>query len=68
MIIHVDWKTWLVSPLLAHHPSQNPEPWRVLLQTHGFAVQEEGTPLATLYFLAKQQGAGSSGSPEDGRR
>jgi SAM-dependent methyltransferase len=57
MIIHVDWKTWLVSPLLAHHPSQNPEPWRALLQEHGFAVQEEGTPFATLYFFAKKQGA-----------
>jgi SAM-dependent methyltransferase len=22
MIVQVDWKTWLVSPLLAHHPSQ----------------------------------------------
>jgi SAM-dependent methyltransferase len=57
MIVHVDWKTWLVSPLLAHHPSQNPEPWRALLQEHGFAVQEEGTPFATLYVFAKKQGA-----------
>jgi SAM-dependent methyltransferase len=57
MIVHVDWKTWLVSPLLAHHPSQNPEPWRALLQEHGFAVQEEGTPFATLYFFAKKEGA-----------
>jgi len=56
MIIHVDWKTWLVSPLLAHHPSQNPEPWRELLQTNGFTIEEEGTPLATLYFLARKQG------------
>ena len=32
MIIRVDWKTWLVSPLLAHHPSQNPEPCRALLR------------------------------------
>ena len=58
MIVHVDWKTWLVSPLLAHHPSQNPEAWRALLQEHGFALQEEGTPFATLYLLAKKQGAG----------
>ena len=54
MIIHVDWKTWLVSPLLAHHPSQAPEPWRALLQQNGFTLEEEGTPFATLYFLAKK--------------
>jgi SAM-dependent methyltransferase len=56
MIIHVDWKTWLVSPLLAHHPSQSPEPWRALLQENGFTLAEEGTPFTTLYFLAKKQG------------
>jgi SAM-dependent methyltransferase len=55
MIIRVDWRTWLVSPLLAHHPSQDPEPWRALLRDHGFTLEEEGTPLATLYFLAKKQ-------------
>jgi arsenite methyltransferase len=55
MIIQVDWRTWLVSPILAHHPSQNPEPWRALLQDHGFAVHEEGTPFTTLYFLAKKE-------------
>jgi ubiquinone/menaquinone biosynthesis C-methylase UbiE len=57
MIIRVDWRTWLVSPLLAHHPSQNPEPWRELLQQHGFSVEEEGTPFTTLYFLARKHGA-----------
>jgi SAM-dependent methyltransferase len=56
-IIRVDWKTWLVSPVLAHHPSQDPEPWRVLLRDNGFSVQEEGTRFTTLYFLAKKQGA-----------
>ncbi len=55
MIIHVDWRTWLVSPLLAHHPSQSPEPWRALLHEHGFDLQEEGTELATLYFFAKKR-------------
>src|SRR4029450_12563593 len=54
MIIHVDWKTWLVSPVLAHHPSQNPEPWRALLRENGFTLGEEGTPLTTLYFLAEK--------------
>jgi ubiquinone/menaquinone biosynthesis C-methylase UbiE len=57
MIIRVDWRTCLVSPLLAHHPSQNPEPWRELLQQHGFSVEEEGTPFTTLYFLARKHGA-----------
>ncbi len=63
MIIHVDWKTWLVSPLLAHHPSQGPEPWRVLLQEHGFNLEEEGTRFTTLYFLARKQGVSGSASP-----
>jgi SAM-dependent methyltransferase len=54
LIIHVDWRTWLVSPLLAHHPSQQAEPWRALLQEHGFLVEEEGTPFTTLYFLARK--------------
>lgn len=56
MIIQVDWKTWLVSPLLAHHPSQKPEPWRALLQEKGFSLNEEGTQFATLYFLARKPG------------
>jgi SAM-dependent methyltransferase len=55
MIIQVDWRTWLVSPVLAHHPSQNPEPWRELLQESGFNLEEEGTRFTTLYFLAKKQ-------------
>jgi SAM-dependent methyltransferase len=64
MIIHVDWKTWLVSPLLAHHPSENPEPWRALLQESGFTLEEEGTRFTTLYFFAKKQ----AGSPAADRR
>jgi len=56
MIIQVDWKTWLVSPLLAHHPSQKPEPWRALLQENGFSLDEEGTQFTTLYFLARKPG------------
>ena len=54
MIVQVDWRTWLVSPLLAHHPSQNPEPWRAWLREAGFSLEEEGTPFSTLYFLAKK--------------
>ena len=68
MVIRVDWRAWLVSPLLAHHPSQNPEPWRTLLQEHGFDVQEEGTPFATLYFLAQKRGARPSGPMGDARQ
>lgn len=55
MVIQVDWRTWLVSPLLAHHPSQDPEPWRAWLQENGFSLEEEGTRLSTLYFLAKKR-------------
>jgi arsenite methyltransferase len=54
MIIRVDWKTWLVSPVLGHHPSQTPEPWRALLQENGFTLEEEGTQFTTLYFLARR--------------
>jgi SAM-dependent methyltransferase len=54
MVVQVDWRTWLVSPPLAHHPSQDPEPWRGWLRENGFSLQEEGTRLATLYFLAKK--------------
>jgi SAM-dependent methyltransferase len=56
MVIQVDWRVWLISPVLAHHPSQDPEPWRVWLRESGFTVVEEGTPLSTLYFLAKKTG------------
>src|SRR5262245_53575781 len=52
LIVRVDWKTSLVSPLLAHHPSQNAEPWRQILRVNGFRIDEEGTEFATLYFLA----------------
>ena len=55
MIIHVDWKTWLVSPLLAHHPSQNPEPWRALLQEHGFTVEEEGIAVRDAVFWRRSR-------------
>ncbi len=55
MVVSVDWRTWLVSPMLAHHPSQDPEPWRGWLQDGGFSLEEEGTQFSTLYFLAKKR-------------
>jgi SAM-dependent methyltransferase len=55
MLVQVDWKTWLVSPLLAHHPSQDPEPWRAWLHENGFTLEQEDTQFSTLYFLAKKQ-------------
>jgi SAM-dependent methyltransferase len=55
MLVQVDWRVWLVSPLLAHHPSQNPEPWRDWLRENGFSLEEEGTHFSTLYFLAKKK-------------
>ena len=55
MIVQVDWKTWLVSPLLAHHPSQSPEPWRAWLRENGFRLEQEGTQFSTLYFLATKE-------------
>jgi SAM-dependent methyltransferase len=56
MVVQVDWKTWFVSPLLAHHPSQDPGPWRGWLREGGFSPEEEGTQFSTLYFLARKQG------------
>jgi SAM-dependent methyltransferase len=55
MIVQVDWRTWLVSPLLAHHPSQSPEPWRAWLRENEFRLEEEGTQFSTLYFLATKE-------------
>lgn len=53
MVPNVDLLTWVFSPhAIAHHPRRDPEEWRALLETHGFAVQEVGTRPATLYFLA----------------
>jgi SAM-dependent methyltransferase len=57
MLVQVDWRTWLVSPVLAHHPTQNPEPWREWLRESGFSLEEEGTQFSTLYFLARKKGA-----------
>jgi SAM-dependent methyltransferase len=55
LLVQVDWRTWLVSPMLAHHPSQDPEPWRAWLRESGLTLEEEGTQFSTLYFLAKKQ-------------
>ena len=52
LLVHVDWTTWLVSPVLAHHPSQTPESWRTVLRDSGFTIQEDGIRFGTLYFLA----------------
>ena len=35
MIVHVDWRTWLVSPMLAHHPSADPEPGAPCFRSRG---------------------------------
>ena len=56
MLVQVDWKTWLVSPLLAHHPSQDPEPWRALLRENGFSLEEEGTPILDAVFPGEEAG------------
>ena len=53
-LVRVDWMTWLVSPVMAHHPSQRPEPWREMLAAAGFDIEEEGTAFTTLYFHARK--------------
>jgi SAM-dependent methyltransferase len=56
LIVNVDWLTKLASPhAIAHHRPQDPAEWRARLDRAGFAVEEEGTRLATLYFLAKKR-------------
>ena len=60
LLVRVDWTTWLVSPVLAHHPSQNPEAWRALLLNNGFTIQEDGKRFGTLYFLATASGSGAT--------
>jgi ubiquinone/menaquinone biosynthesis C-methylase UbiE len=54
MVVRVDWRTWVVPPMLAHRPSADPEPRRVLLKEHSFSIEEAGAPFSTLYFLAKK--------------
>ena len=55
LIVHADWMTWLVSPhAIAHHPRQDPARWRAMLEEAGFAIEEEGTVPATLYWLARK--------------
>jgi SAM-dependent methyltransferase len=58
LIVNADWMTWLVSPhAIAHHPRQDPARWRAMLEEAGFAIEEEGTRPATLYWLARKRGA-----------
>jgi SAM-dependent methyltransferase len=54
-VVRVDWRTWFVSPILAHHPSQEPGPWRALLDANGFDIEREGTEFLTLYFVARKR-------------
>jgi SAM-dependent methyltransferase len=63
MVVQVDWRTWLVSPLLAHHPSQSPEPWRAWLREGGFTLEEDGAAFATLYFLARKESTSTANAP-----
>ena len=56
LIVNVDWITRLFSPhALGHHPRQDPARWRAMLEQAGFAVEEEGTRPATLYWLARKR-------------
>lgn len=56
LIINVDWTARLFSPhAIAHHPGQDPARWRAMLEEAGFAIEEEGTRPATLYWLARKR-------------
>ena len=54
LLVDADWKTWLVSPVLAHHAVPDADEWRALLQQAGFDVAETGRTFSTLYFLARK--------------
>ena len=54
MIIHVDWRTWLVSPLLAPPVAES----GIVARTASgerVHVEEEGTPFTTLYFRRRSR-------------
>ena len=56
LIVNADWISRLFSPhAVGHHPRQDPARWRVFLDQAGFAVEEEGTKPATLYWLARKR-------------
>jgi SAM-dependent methyltransferase len=56
LIVNADWMSRLFSPhALGHHPRQDPDRWRSLLAQAGFAIEEEGTKPATLYWLARKR-------------
>jgi SAM-dependent methyltransferase len=55
MIVNPDRLTRLFSPVIAHHPRQDPARWQALLAQGGFIVEEAGTASATLYFLARKR-------------
>ncbi len=55
LIVNPDWLTVAFAPPIAHHPRPDTSRWRSLLDKTGFAVLEEGTKPATLYFLAQKR-------------
>jgi arsenite methyltransferase len=56
LIVNADRVTRLFSPhALGHHPRQDPARWRTLLDQAGFAIEEEGTKPATLYWFARKR-------------
>ena len=55
-IVNVDWLVKLTSPhALAHHPAQDPARWRSLLESAGFAMEEDGAQPGGLYFFARKR-------------
>jgi SAM-dependent methyltransferase len=57
MVVNTDWWVRMVSVLPHHslaHPAAQASRWRQLLAQEGFAVEEEGTRPATLYFLSRR--------------
>lgn len=53
-VVHIDWWMMLVSPVLAHHSSADPERWHQMLTDAGFEIKEQGTSPGSLHFLARK--------------
>lgn len=55
MVVNVDAWTWLMNPLIAHHPPVVIERWHGELDQAGFDIEREGTWPLTRYWIARKR-------------